>query len=170
MLKFHSMKGALFIILALMFITVNASGQKLFFAFGHAEYASPVGQLREKNNGGLGLEAGLGIGLNKTFIVGTIGTTWFFVNRRLNSSDGGVKYTPYKLGVRRYVLLKNLFVKADLGLAAMKIIDTDNKETKLTSSFGAGFKFTTMEVLVDYNSVASYGSWFGIKAGLNLGL
>jgi hypothetical protein len=159
-----------FLVIVLAISIQNACGQHLVFAFGHAEYASSVGKLRESNNSGGGIEGGVGVGLNKTFIVGTVGTTWFAVNRRGTISQGGLKYTPFKLGVRRYVLLKNLFVKADAGLATIKIIDTDNKSSHLTSSFGAGLKFTGFEALVDYNSVASYGSWIGLKVGFTFGL
>lgn len=166
------MKAANVILLTLfLFFAANINAQKLFFVFGHAEYASPVGNLRNANNAGLGVEVGGGIGMSKTFVTGTIGTTWLAANKRLgNTSQGGLKYTPYKLGVRHYLLLKNLFVKGEAGLATMKYIDTDNKTSKLTTSFGAGLKFTTFEALIDYNSVANYGSWVGIKFGLAIGL
>jgi hypothetical protein len=159
-----------FPVIFLVFSLNCAYGQHLAFLFGHGEYASPVGKLREANNSGAGVEAGVGVGIGKTFVVGTVGTTWFAVNKRGTVSQGGLKYTPFKLGVRRYVLLKNLFVKADAGLATIKIIDTDNKSSHLTTSFGAGIKFTGFEALVDYNSVASYGSWVGLKFGFTLGL
>jgi hypothetical protein len=52
----------------------------------------------------------------------------------------------------------------------MKIIDTDNKTSKLTTSFGAGVKFTAIEAVVDYNTVGTYGSWIGLKFGFAIGL
>jgi hypothetical protein len=148
----------------------NIYSQRLVFLFGHAEYASAVGKLRDANNSGLGIEGGVGVGMSKTFVVGTIGTTWFAANKRSGLSNGGIKYTPIKLGLRRYILLKNLFVKGDIGLATMKYIDTDNKSSNLTTSFGAGIKFTTFEAVVDYNSVTTYGSWIGLKVGIALGI
>jgi len=162
---------SIFLLLIVTMLSLFANAQKLFFVFGHAEYASPVGYLRDANNAGLGVEAGAGIGMAKTFLTGTVGTTWLASNKRAgNTSQGGLKYTPYKLGVRRYLLLKNLFVKGEAGLATMKYIDTDNKTSKLTTSFGAGLKFTTFEALIDYNSVANYGSWIGLKFGMAIGL
>jgi hypothetical protein len=160
------------VLLVIAFISVmnHSNAQKLVFLFGHAGYASSVGKLRDANNSGLGLEGGVGVGLGKTFIVGTVGTTWLAVNKRGTTSQGGLKYTPFTVGARRYVLLKNLFVKGDIGLATMKIIDTDNKSSHLTTSFGGGLKFSGFEALVDYNSVTSYGSWIGLKLGITLGL
>jgi hypothetical protein len=162
--------------LALLFSFMSCAGivkaQRLFFVFGHAEYASAVGKLRDANNSGLGLEIGAGLGTNKTFFTATIGTTWFAVNRHEGSTNtnGGLKYTPYKIGIRRYVLLKNLFIKADVGMATMKYIDKEGKSTKLTTSIGAGVKLTRFELLADYNSVGSYGSWIGLKVGFAFGL
>jgi hypothetical protein len=161
-------------ILLLLFAIISVDevkAQKLVFVFAHAEYASPVGKLRNANNAGLGVEAGVGVGTGKTFLTGTVGTTWLATNKRAGSTtQGGLKYTPYKLGLRRYVFLKNVFVKADAGLATVKIIDTDIKSSNFTTSFGAGVKFTAFEAVVDYNSVGSYGSWFGLKVGLAIGL
>lgn len=150
-----------------LFVSVlnHSDAQKLVFFFGHAGYASSVGKLREANNVGLGLEGGVGVGLGKIFIVGTTGTTWLRSNKQ-----PGVKYTPFTAGVRKYLLLKNLFVKGDIGLATMKVIDTDTRSSHLTTSFGAGLKLTGFEVLADYNSVASYGSWVGLKIGIALGI
>jgi hypothetical protein len=163
-------KTVLLLAIATFLFAYQSPAQKLFFLFGHAEYASPVGKLRESNNSGFGLEAGAGIGMKKTFITGTTGMTWLVVNRRGTVSQGGLRYTPLKLGIRRYMLLKNLFIKGEAGFATMKVIDTDNKTTKLTSSFGAGVKLTRLEFLVDYNTVAGYGSWVGLKVGFAFGL
>jgi hypothetical protein len=165
-------KTVLLLAIATCFLAPRSQAQKLFFVFGHAEYASSVGKLRPANNSGLGLEIGAGVGMNKTFFTATIGTTWFAVNRHPGSTNtnGGLKYTPYKIGIRRYVLLKNMFVKADAGMATMKYIDKEGKTTKLTTSFGAGVKLTRLEFLVDYNSVAGYGSWVGLKVGFAFGL
>ncbi|MCE3283564.1 MAG: hypothetical protein K0Q66_2301 [Chitinophagaceae bacterium] len=141
----------------------------MVFAFGHVEYASPVGKLRDANNKGIGLEAGIGAGLSRTFFTGTVGITWLVVNRS-GTTQGGLRYTPYKVGVRRYVLFKNLFLKGELGAATMKYIDTEQKSSHLTTSIGAGLKFTRFEALVDYNTVfGDYGSWFGLKLGVALG-
>jgi hypothetical protein len=163
-------KTVLLLAIAIFFFAPASQAQRLFVVFGHAEYASPVGKLRESNNSGFGLEVGAGIGMKKTFITGTTGMTWLVVNRRGTISQGGLRYTPVKLGIRRYILLKNLFIKGEAGLATMKIIDTDNKATKFTSSFGTGIKFTRFEAVVDYNTVGSYGSWFGLKVGFAFGL
>jgi hypothetical protein len=160
----------IFLLVFLAFITVDATAQRLVFLFGHAGYASPTGDLKEANHWGLGVEAGAGVGLRKTFITGTVGFTWLAANKK-GTTLGGVRYTPVLLGVRKYILTRNLFVKADAGVAGMKLIDTDVKSTKFTTSFGAGLKFTTFEALVDYTTVyRGYGSWFGLKVGMALGL
>jgi len=141
----------------------------MFFVFGHAGYASPTGELRNSNNGGLGLEAGAGIGLNKTFITATTGYTWLFVNKN-GTTGGGLRYAPLRVGARRTVLLNRFFIKGDIGVAGMKYVDTDIKSTQLTTSFGVGIKTAGYEVLADLNSVTRFGSWWGVKLGFNFGL
>lgn len=165
------MKAAKIILLVLLIsFAGKLNAQRLVFVFGHAEYATAVGDLKNINDKGVGAEAGLGLGLNKTFFTGTIGTTWLS-SANNNSSTGTLRYTPVKLGIRRYVFRKNIFLKADAGWANMKYAKVSGGTSVFTSSFGAGLKFTGFEVIGDFtNASGGYGSWLSLKAGFTLGI
>ena len=159
-------KILLLIFSVIIFSKTNA--QRLFFVFGHAEYASATGDLKNVNDNGLGVEAGVGIGMSKTFFIGTIGSTWI---KATNANPlGSLRYTPVKVGIRRYIFRKNLFLKADAGLANMKYSKANDGDSKFTYTAGAGFKFTGFEVIGDYTHVGDYGSWLSVKAGFTIGL
>lgn len=157
------------LILVLAISVMEAQSQRLVFVFGHAGYASPVGKLRNNNRAGASVELGAGLGLGNTFLTATTGYTWLFVNRD-GTTSGGLRYTPYTLGLRRTILLNKIFFKVDAGLATMKYVDTENRSSHLTTSVGAGIKLLRWELLADYNSVGNYGSWIGFKGGFNIGL
>lgn len=150
----------------------QAKSQRLFFLFGHAEYATAVGDLKNSNDKGLGVEAGAGVGVGKTFFIGTIGYTWLrTVNNSINEANGSLRYNPYKVGIRRYIFRRNLFLKADAGLAHMKYANLSSGSSHFTAGGGVGVKFTGMEVIADYTTVTGgYGSWLSLKAGFTIGL
>ncbi len=159
----------LLLLFAMIFIcSTTGNTQKLVFLFGHAEYANAVGDLKNLNDNGIGGEAGIGVGVGKTFFVGTIGTT--FLSKANNSTAGTLRYTPLKAGIRRYIVRKNIFVKADAGMANMKYSKHSDGSTKFTSTFGAGVKFTGVEAIADFTNVANFGSWISLKAGFTLGI
>jgi len=158
------------ILLVFSIIILNqTNAQRLFFLFGHAEYASAQGKLKDANDQGIGGEVGVGIGMTKTFFIGTIGSTWFkAVN---NNPLGTLRYSPVKVGIRRYIFRKNLFIKADAGLANMKYSKASEGDSRLTYGAGVGVKFTGLEVIGDYTGVSGgYGSWLSVKAGFTIGL
>ena len=153
----------------LIFIAAPAKSQRLVFLFGHAEYATPTGDLKHKVDQGFGAEAGVGVGLSKTFFIATVGSTW------LMASDAGtlgtLRYTPVKVGIRRYVFRRNIFIKADGGMASMKYAEAEEGSSHFTASFGAGLKFTALEVIGDYTTVSGgFGAWLSIKAGFTIGI
>jgi hypothetical protein len=153
------------LILCMLTLFTNANAQRIFFGFVHGEYAKPT---NDDFKYGLGIEAGAGVGLGKNFLVGTVGYTW------LNSKATGatnIRYSPYKLGLRRYVLRKNVFVKADAGLAGIKFPEASST-TRFTADVGFGVKLTAMETTAEYTTVTGggVGGWFSLKAGFTLGL
>lgn len=164
-------KGVLF--LCLLFLGLaQAKAQRLFFAFAHGEYATALGDLKNANDKGLGVEAGVGIGMNKTFFIGTLGYTWLrTADNSATASYGSLRYNPVKVGIRRYVFRRNLFLKADAGLANMKYAKLSSGSSHFTAGAGAGVKFTGLEVLAEYTTVTGgFGSWVSLKAGFTIGL
>lgn len=154
----------------LLLLAGTVKAQRLFFLFGHAEYASATGKLTDTHNKGLGIEAGLGIGANKTFFTGTLGYTWMQgQDNAAGDAIGNLRYAPVKFGVRRYVFRKNIFIKGDAGVANMKPEHSDGT-SQFTAVVGAGVKFTGFEAMLDYTTVSKWGSWISLKAGFTIGL
>lgn len=164
-------KGVLFLCLMILGLA-QAKAQRLFFLFAHGEYASAVGDLKNGYDKGLGVEAGLGVGMNKTFFTATTGYTWLqTADNSATASNGNLRYNPVKIGIRRYVFRKNIFLKADAGLANMKYDNHASGSSHFTAGAGAGVKFMGLEVLADYTTVTGgYGSWLSLKAGFTFGL
>lgn len=162
-------------IIILVFITTvvcmnKVNAQSLVFAFGHAEYISALGDLKDTHNKGAGIEGGLGLGANKTFVTATIGYAWIQAqDNAAGDKIGNLVYSSTKLGVRHYVFRKNIFLKGDLGLGKVKP-ENDHTTSHFTGVIGAGVKFSGFEVVADYTTVTTWGSWFSLKAGFTFGL
>ena len=156
----------------LLFFYSKLNAQHVGFIFGHALYASPVDKNFKNNySTGIGVEAGGGIGLNKTFIVGTVGFSNFF--HKDNNEAGDLTYIPLKVGLRQYILMKTIYLHGDVGLGKVKSDAID--EGRFSGDIGAGVKFAHLEIQVDYDGFtrkdpSGYASWIGLKAGLEFGL
>jgi hypothetical protein len=80
---------------------------------------------------------------------------------------------PVKVGVRRYVFAKMLFLHGDLGAGFIKENKIDYSATKVTGDIGVGLKLAGLELLADYDGFIGNnpsGSWFALKAGFSFGL
>ena len=148
--------------------------QKLVFLFGHAVYDAPTGSFANHYNYGLGVEGGVGVGLNKTFLTGTIGYTNFF--DKSGSNAGDLKYVPIKVGLRHYLVTKLLFFNLNAGVASV-----DNKlmsgSARFTADAGLGAKLGPLDLGINYDGFAGtngissgWNSWFSCKAGFRIGL
>lgn len=152
-------------------ICTGAKAQKLFFLFGHGQYASPAGSFKDNYGFGLGAEAGAGIGAGKTFFTGTVGYTYF--DAKSGKEAGNLTYIPMKLGLRHYLLPGNLlFIHADAGVANIKERNTGEKSSHFTADVGGGVKLGPMEVGIVYDGFSDNGfnSWIGFKVGWRIGL
>ena len=163
------------LLLCLLSVSNKSQAQRLVFLYAHALYASPLDKNFNDNfNSGIGVEGGAAIGWGKTFLVGTVGYTKFFDNSK--NTTGSISYIPMKLGLRQYIVSKFVYVHGDLGIGRIKN-DIYNNESRFSGDIGAGVKFTTFEVQLDYDGFtrkspdpSGYASWIGIKAGFNIGL
>lgn len=163
-------KITLLLLVATIFCFGQAKAQKLVFLFGHAEYISPMGELKDSHKGGVGVEGGVGLGKSKTFFTLTTGYSWIKKqNNTAGEATGDLVHSSLKLGIRRYIVLKNVFIKGDVGYASIKPIEMDVTR-HFTAVVGAGVKFAGFEVLADYTTVTAWGSWIGVKAGFAIGL
>jgi hypothetical protein len=156
-------------------IVPQVKAQRLIFIYAHGLYANPVDKnFKDNYNSGLGIEGGAAVGWGKTFIVGTVGYTSFFDSDK--NTSGNISYVPLKIGLRQYIFSKFVYLHGDLGIAKIKN-DLYNNQSRFSGDIGAGVKFTSFEMQLDYDGftrkspdVSGYSSWIGIKAGFNLGL
>jgi hypothetical protein len=148
--------------------------QRLVFLYGHAVYASPVDKnFNHQYKFGGGAEGGVGVGWNKTFLVGTIGYSYF--ESESGTEAGNVTYVPFKAGVRHYLLSKLLYIHGDLGIGRVTYKNIASTQSRLSGDIGAGVKFGPFEAQLDYDGFSrsdpsGYASWIGIKAGFSFGL
>jgi len=152
----------------------SANAQKLFFLFAHGQYLSPL-QTNFKNNYnfGLGAEAGVGLGVGKTFFTGTVGYAAF--DAKSGSEAGSLTYVPMKLGIRHYFLPMNLlYIHADGGVANIKV-KGGSSSSRFTGDVGAGVKLGPLEAGIAYDGFSQgdpsgYASWLAFKVGWRMGL
>lgn len=136
-------------LLATIFFATNTHAQIVkpgVMVGGNLQYAKPSGDFRNTHNYGLGAEAFAGVGLGKTFLVGTIGISSF---HSTVNEVGNITYIPMKLGVRQFLFGRTLFVNADLGSGKVKV--NGNSDKRFLVGFGAGARFLGVEAQVYFD-------------------
>ncbi|MGI8950411.1 MAG: hypothetical protein ACR2FN_02390 [Chitinophagaceae bacterium] len=162
-----------FIILS--FVTNNIEAQKLVFLYGHGLFATPLDQSsKNRYNYGLGAEAGVGLGMKKTFFVGSIGYTSFNAKGNFVPFIGDHEsYIPLKIGIRQYLPLKVIFLDGNLGLGFVNN-KQDNSTTRFAFDVGGGVKFAGFEAGINWDNFREitpkgWSSWLAFKAGYRIG-
>ena len=138
---------------------------------GYVIYATPKGDFGKVFKFGGGGEVFGGVGLGKTFIIATAGFSRF--KPQSSSHSGPVTYTPFKVGVRQFILGKTVFINADLGRATVK--SEIFNEMCFTRGIGIGAKLLGMQAALYYdgwkNKKASvFSNSMNIKVGWGLSL
>jgi hypothetical protein len=116
----------------------------------NASYYNPQSTFANNYKFGLGGEVFGGIGVGKTYVVGTLATSSFFADKE--KSYGNLIYKPVKIGIRQFLLSNKIFVNADMGVGYIKDKTMNNTENKLTGGIGAGVRLLGLEGGVYYNS------------------
>ncbi len=132
---------------------------------GNLQYAQPKGNFSNAYNYGLGAETFGGIGFGKTFVVGTIGISHFKAGA---ANAENITYTPVKGGIRQFIIGKQLFVNADIGVATVKTKEL--KESRFTRGIGAGVRLLGLEASVYYDgwksiNTSGFSNNMAIKVG-----
>jgi len=109
--------------------------------------ASAKGSFKDEYNMGGGGEVFGGVGLGRTFIIGTAGFSAF--KARSGNNSGVLTYIPLKIGLKQYVFRKLIFINGDLGIATVK--NKNFKESRFTRGIGAGVKLLGLEVALYYD-------------------
>ncbi len=112
----------------------------------NAVYSKPSANFSNSYKAGIGGEIVGGIGLGKTFLVATAGSTRFISNKEATDFT----YQPFKVGIRQYIFGKRLFINADLGTAKIRHSNKDEVESQPMQSFGAGARLLGFELGVAY--------------------
>lgn len=136
-------------------------------AFGNVTYANPVGDFKNVSNNGVGYELGAGLGLGKTMLMASSG------NIRYNLPNlGHLSVTPWKFGIRQYLLL-GLFLNGNVGVANLKY-DYDALPDQQKSHFlyevGAGYKLGFFELGAAYTGFGNNANALLLKGGLAIKL
>ena len=138
------------IILAFVFLVIAQSsfGQ---FKLPHlqlilnANYANPSNSsFSDLSKGGIGVEAGAGLGLGSTMFMGTAGYQRFGAS--VNNPAGSLNVTTLKGGIRQYLLLGRLFVLGNIGTAIQSYSTSGIKGDNLIYEYGGGVRLLGLEV------------------------
>lgn len=152
-MKKHLLQSAIpFVLIILFSPAVRAQPglvKKPTITFGaNLIYAMPKSSFNDAYNFGGGGEVFAGVGLGSTYIIGSIGSSSF--HARKSSSAGGLTIAPVKVGLKKYFLLKKIFINADVGSAKIKI---NNESTSaFTAGFGGGVRLLGLEAAVYFNT------------------
>ncbi len=138
---------------------------------GYVIYAKPKGDFAKTYNFGGGGEVFGGVGISKTFIIATTGFSQF--KAASDNHLGALNYTPFKIGVRQFILGKILFINADLGRATVK--NKTFNETRFTRGFGFGAKLLGLQAALYYDgwknkNAGGFSNSVNIKLGWGLSL
>jgi len=138
-----------------------------FIAGANVMYAMPSAGFHDTHSYGYGTEAFAGASLGKTYFVATIGVSNF---KAFNDQVGDIKYTPIKAGVRRYFLLKKLFINGDVGVGLVKNKATNKASSQLLRGIGAGVRFGGLEAGLYYDgfknpNASGFSNSVNVKVG-----
>src|SRR4051812_31268272 len=74
---------------------------------GNLVYSIPQGQFADRFKFGFGGEVYGGVGWGSTYITATLGVTRY---EKKSSVSNSISAVPFKIGLRKYLLLKRLFI------------------------------------------------------------
>lgn len=112
-------------------------------------YNVPQGSFLNGYGKSPGAEVVGGLGLGKTFMQASYGTTRFL--GRQGNKD--IVSKPITIGIRQFIFRKNLFVKAGIGRASIIAKTSNLKQNFFTHQYGGGVRFGGIEAGV------YYGGW-----------
>lgn len=170
MKKFPLLSLVLFTIIALL---SNQAGAQIkrpgILIGGNLLYSAPKGNFASNYKGGMGGEVIGGIGLGKTYLVGTLGYSRFL--SKANSKD--IIYKPMKIGVRQFIFGRQIFVNADIGNARIKDKTENTTENYFTRGFGGGIQLAGIEAALYYDgwkntNSSTFSNSLQFKLGWNI--
>jgi hypothetical protein len=143
----NSLKKIIFVLVALFIVQIGFAQFKLPHAqlILNANYASPTNSaFSDLSKGGFGIEAGAGLGLGATMLMGTAGYQRFGAS--IVNPSGSLNITTLKGGVRQYFLLGRLFVLGNIGTAIQSYTTSSIKGNNVIYEYGGGARLLGLEV------------------------
>jgi hypothetical protein len=138
----------LIVCIVILFTAINASAQfKLphLQLIGMGVYSTPTSSaFNDGYKNGLGVEAGAGIGLGSTMLMGTAGYQ-AFSNHVLNTA-GNLRVTSLKAGLRQYIFLGHVFLLGNVGTAIQSYSNNSTTASKFIYEYGAGLRLFGLEL------------------------
>lgn len=117
-------------------------------------YSNSRGNFGNEFSRGLGAEIRGGIGLGKTYLVASTGYAYFFGKH----DNDNLPVRPFKIGLRRYILGKKIFINTDIGRATIKDKIKGTNEVHNLRGFGAGAHLLGLEAAINYEGWDNAGS------------
>ncbi|MEI7628198.1 MAG: hypothetical protein WCJ80_08150 [Bacteroidota bacterium] len=146
----YKLSKYLLVCIVILFSATNSSAQ---FKLPHLQlvgmgvYSIPTNTaFKDGYKNGLGVEAGAGIGLGSTMIMGTAGYE-AYSNYVLNTA-GNLKVTSIKAGIRQYIFLGHLFLLGNMGTAIQSYSNNSATASNFIYEYGAGIRLIGLELQV----------------------
>jgi hypothetical protein len=114
---------------------------------GSVLFALPQGSFKEAYGFGLGGELVGGVGLGSTYVLGSIGITGY---KPRSGFSNTLSALPVKVGIKKYFLLKRIFIQGDLGVSTIKVSGESAKA--FTAGYGGGVRLIGFEAGLYYNA------------------
>lgn len=116
---------------------------------GNFIYAMPQGNFKGEDayKFGVGGELYGGVGWGSTYLVATVGYTAYKPQSGFKNTLSAV---PVKVGLKKYFLLKKLFINGDLGVSSIKV--SGSSASAFTAGAGAGVRLLGLELALYYNA------------------
>lgn len=144
----YKLSKYLLVCIGFLFAATNSYAQfKLPYLqlVGMGVYSTPTNSaFKDGFKSGLGVEAGAGLGLGSTMLMGTVGYQTYS-NNGLNTS-GNLRVTSIKAGIRQYIFLGHLFLLGNLGNAMQSYSSNGAKSSNFIYEYGAGFRLFGLEL------------------------
>jgi hypothetical protein len=143
----------LIVAVVILFAGTTTFAQHLpkFQIIANLNYATPTSSaFKDYSNGGIGAEAGAGLGFKNTMLMGTLGYQTFG-NTSANPA-GNLKITTIKAGLRQYFLRSHLFALGNIGSAIQNYSSSTVSGSNVIYEFGAGVRLFGIEVQLTQSS------------------
>ena len=173
---YNSLKKIIFVLVILFTVQSGFAQFKLphLQLILNANYANPTNAaFSDLSKGGLGVEAGAGLGFGSTMFIGTAGYQRFGAS--VSNPAGLLNITTLKGGLRQYFLLGRLFVLGNIGTAIQSYTNSSIKGDNLIYEYGGGVRLLGLEVQLTQShwqqpiNVAASNA-FNVKVGFSFKL